>query len=108
MTYSLRQNRLRLAVVVVVVLVAFWTLAGVGQRSARFDASPGSVDRRSPLPADEQATIELFERSRGSVAYITTQARVVDPPVDTVNRVVPQLIARARQTSTGGGHASHL
>jgi S1-C subfamily serine protease len=36
------------------------------------------VDRRSPL-RPTSTTIELFERSRGSVAYITRQARVVDP-----------------------------
>ena len=80
MTYLLRRNRLALALVVIVALVlAFWTLPGVGQRAARSNAAPRPVDRRSTLPADEQATIELFERSRGSVAYITTQARVVDP-----------------------------
>ena len=80
MTHSFRRNRLTFALVVVVLLIlAFWTLPGVGQRGTRFDAVPRPVDRRLPLPADEQATIELFERSRSSVAYITTQARVVDP-----------------------------
>jgi S1-C subfamily serine protease len=80
MTYSPRRSRLTWALVVVVLLVvAFWTLPGAGQRGDRSDATPRAVDRRSPLPGDEQATIELFERSRGSVTYITTQARVVDP-----------------------------
>ena len=66
-------------VVVVLLVVAFWTLPGACQRGTRSDATPRTVNRRSPIPADEQATIELFERSRVSVAYITTQARVVDP-----------------------------
>ena len=80
MTYSPRRSRLTWALVVVVLLVvAFWTLPGAGQRGDRSEATPRAVDRSSRLPGDEQATIELFERSRGSVTYITTQARVVDP-----------------------------
>lgn len=77
--YSLRHNKLTLALLVVLVLVvAFWTVPGLGQRAVRSDSAPRLVERRSALPQDEQATIDLFERSRGSVAYITTQARVVD------------------------------
>jgi S1-C subfamily serine protease len=78
--HSLKRNRLTLALLVVLVLVvSFWTVPGLGQRAVRSnDAAPRSVERRSALPQDEQATIDLFERSRGSVAYITTQARVVD------------------------------
>ena len=77
--YSLRRNKLTLALLVVLVLVvAFWTVPGLGQRAVRSDSSPRLVERRSALPQDEQATIDLFERSRGSVAYITTQARFVD------------------------------
>ncbi len=80
MTHLLQRNRLTSVLVVVVVLIlAFWTLPGVGQRGGRSDATARNVDRRTPLPTHEQATIELFERSRGSVAYITTQARVLDP-----------------------------
>jgi S1-C subfamily serine protease len=40
--------------------------------------TPREVTPRGPLLATEQATIDLFERSRASVAYISTQARVVD------------------------------
>ncbi len=80
MTHLLQRNRLTSVLVVVVVLIlAFWTLPGVGQRGGRSDATARNVDRMMPLPTHEQATIELFERSRGSVAYITTQARVLDP-----------------------------
>ena len=77
--YSPRRYKLTLALLVVLVLViGFWTVPGLSQRAARSDAAPRPVERRSALPQDEQATIDLFERSRGSVAYITTQARVVD------------------------------
>ena len=81
MTSSLKRNRLTWAPVAAVLwAVAFGTLPSAGQQHDQSEAAtPRAVDRRSPLPADEEATIELFERSRGSVAYITTQARVVDP-----------------------------
>ena len=77
--YSPKRYKLTLALLVVLVLVSgFWTVPGLSQRAARSDAAPRPVERRSALPQDEQETIDLFERSRGSVAYITTQARVVD------------------------------
>jgi len=40
--------------------------------------SPCGVTARGVLGADEKATIELFERSRNSVVYITTKAQVMD------------------------------
>jgi S1-C subfamily serine protease len=40
---------------------------------------PRAVTPRGPLAPEEEATISLFEKSRGSVVYITTQARVIDP-----------------------------
>jgi len=39
---------------------------------------PRPVEARGDLAADEKATIELFERSKGSVVYISTSARVID------------------------------
>jgi len=42
------------------------------------DASPRLVAPRGDLAADEKATIELFEKARGSVVYITTKAQVMD------------------------------
>lgn len=72
-------RRLSLAFLLVLAfIVTFWTLPGVGQRATGSDFAPRPVQGRSALPADEQATIDLFERSRSSVAYITTQARIVD------------------------------
>ncbi|MFZ5575735.1 MAG: S1C family serine protease [Pseudomonadota bacterium] len=41
-------------------------------------AAPRPVMARGDLAADEQATIELFEKSRASVVYITTRAQVMD------------------------------
>ncbi len=42
------------------------------------DASPRTVAARGDLAADEKATIELFEKSRDSVVFITTKALVRD------------------------------
>ena len=41
-------------------------------------AQPRPIAARGDLAADEKATIELFERSKGSVVYISTIARVLD------------------------------
>lgn len=40
---------------------------------------PRPVMPRGELSGDEKATIELFERSKNSVVYISTQQRVMDP-----------------------------
>lgn len=61
-----------------IVVIAAWTIPANGQRGAASQFGPREVQRRAPLAGDEQATIDLFERSRGSVVFITTQARVVD------------------------------
>lgn len=42
------------------------------------DAAPRVVEARGDLAADEQSTIELFEKSRNSVVFITTRAQVMD------------------------------
>jgi S1-C subfamily serine protease len=42
------------------------------------DSTPRTVTPRGDLAADEQATIELFEKSRDSVVYISTAQRVLD------------------------------
>jgi S1-C subfamily serine protease len=41
-------------------------------------AEPRTVAPAGDLAADEKATIELFERSKGSVVFITTTQRVLD------------------------------
>jgi S1-C subfamily serine protease len=42
------------------------------------DATPRTVQPRGDLAADEKATIELFEKSRDSVVFITTKTLVRD------------------------------
>ncbi|WP_027283498.1 S1C family serine protease [Rubritepida flocculans] len=42
-------------------------------------AEPRAVTPRGDLAADEQATIALFEQARGSVVFIATTERVVNP-----------------------------
>jgi S1-C subfamily serine protease len=61
-------------------LILLWNgLASIpgGLFSGR-DAAPRTVAARGDLAADEKSTIELFEKSRGSVVYITTRAEVRD------------------------------
>lgn len=61
-------------------LILFWR--GVpdlgGWFEKRPDAAPRVVTARGDLAADEKATIELFEKSRDSVVFITTKAQVMD------------------------------
>jgi S1-C subfamily serine protease len=67
-------------------LIAFWRLLialdvalpiGVGNAGTH-DAQPRQVVARGDLAADERATIELFERSRDAVVFITTREQVQD------------------------------
>jgi S1-C subfamily serine protease len=52
---------------------------GADERAgSRKAADPREITPRSELPADERATIDLFERSRNSVVFITTKQSVVD------------------------------
>jgi S1-C subfamily serine protease len=57
--------------------VVAWVITGVGGSVTAVE--PRAVTPRGPLAPEEEATISLFEKSRGSVVYITTQARVIDP-----------------------------
>ena len=43
------------------------------------DAVPRPVAARGDLAEDEKSTIELFEKSKGSVVYITTSDRAMNP-----------------------------
>ncbi len=54
---------------------AFFVTNGLAQNR---DAAPRAVTPRGELAADEKATIDLFERTRESVVYITTSSRVRD------------------------------
>jgi S1-C subfamily serine protease len=60
-------------------LIIFWRGAPIveGWLAAR-DAVPRTVSARGDLAADEKTTIELFEKSRDSVVFITTRGQVRD------------------------------
>jgi S1-C subfamily serine protease len=73
-----RRNVVWILVGVLLMVVGAWTIPANGQRRGASPIAPREVQRRPPLQDDERATVDLFERSRGSVVFITTQARVVD------------------------------
>ncbi len=66
------------------VLYALWRWGplqpgpAAGPDPASSSAAPRLVTPRGDLAADEQATIELFERSRDSVVFISTRQQVQD------------------------------
>ena len=53
-------------------------LQAMSTPAAPRDAAPRPITPRGELGAEEKATIDLFERSRESVVYITTRSRVRD------------------------------
>jgi S1-C subfamily serine protease len=60
-------------------MVGGWTVSVSGQRgNVAARPVPRTVTPRGPLLAGEQATVDLFEKARASVAFISTQARVMD------------------------------
>ena len=58
--------------------ISGWTVPVLGQRAATVAPAPREVTPRGPLLPGEQATIDLFEKARASVVYISTQQQVVD------------------------------
>jgi S1-C subfamily serine protease len=60
------------------VLVAWYVIPDVRWRLTREQAEPRPIVARGDLAADEIATVEIFERAKGSVVFISTRARVVD------------------------------
>ena len=72
-------RRLLAVGVLLLVLGAVWSfLPLVESLWAPSDATPRTVSARGELAADEKSTIELFERSRDSVVFISTSALVRD------------------------------
>jgi S1-C subfamily serine protease len=73
-------TRLLLVAAIAAALLALWRwLPHPGALDpALRDAAPRPVAARGDLAADEQAMIELFERSRDSVVYISTRQQVRD------------------------------
>ena len=73
--------RLALLGVVVFSAVALWRgSSGIGGwfGDGRPDAEPRAVLARGDLAADERSTIELFERAKDSVVFISTRQQVRD------------------------------
>ena len=71
--------RLVLLGIAVFLAVALWrSWPTVGALLNREEASPRTIVARGDLAADERSTIELFERSRGSVVFISTRQQVQD------------------------------
>jgi len=64
-----------LCLLLLMITGAFFVTDGLAQNR---DAVPRAVTPRGELGADEKATIDLFERSRESVVYITTRSQVRD------------------------------
>ncbi|WP_318557226.1 trypsin-like peptidase domain-containing protein [Geobacter anodireducens] len=72
-------RRLRwLTIAVITVLFAWHALSWADRAFQKESAAPRAVTARGDLAADEKSTIELFERSRDSVVYISTSERVMD------------------------------
>jgi len=77
-------NRLFWLTLAAAVLILVWRGAPnieywlEGMFSPKPDAAPRVVAARGDLAGDEQATIELFERAKDSVVYITTRGQVRD------------------------------
>jgi S1-C subfamily serine protease len=67
-----------LTIAVIAVLFAWHALSWADRAFQKESATPRAVTARGDLAADERSTIELFERSRDSVVYISTSERVMD------------------------------
>lgn len=73
-------RRLQWLTIAVAVLLLLWHgLSWIDRFMGREMAAPRAVTPRGDLAADERSTIELFERSRASVVFITTTEQIVDP-----------------------------
>ncbi|HWQ38075.1 MAG TPA: trypsin-like peptidase domain-containing protein [Burkholderiales bacterium] len=66
------------ALAALVALLVWYAVPTVEHTVFGADAVPRPVTPRGDLAADEKATIELFERSKNSVVYISTSQRVMD------------------------------
>jgi S1-C subfamily serine protease len=70
MTRPRRSGLIWIGIAVAVVLIALWAAAGLDLGRAAAQARPREVTPRGPLVASEQATIDLFEKARGSVVRV--------------------------------------
>ena len=73
-----RRYAAAIAVVTLACAIGGWTVASSGQRSALTRPASRPVTPRGSLLSSEQATVDLFEKARASVVYISTQTQVMD------------------------------
>ena len=72
-------RRIRWILIGTALLLVLWQfLPWIERQLVRLDAEPRTVVARGDLAPDEQATIEIFERTSPSVVFITTRQRVVN------------------------------
>jgi S1-C subfamily serine protease len=67
-----------LTIAIIAVMFAWHAMSWADRAFQKESATPRAVTARGDLAADEKSTIELFERSRDSVVYISTSERVMD------------------------------
>ncbi|WP_333687269.1 S1C family serine protease [Methylococcus capsulatus] len=60
-------------------LLGFGMVAGSFQAASARDVAPRPISPRGELALEERATVELFEKSKNSVVYISTLQQVMDP-----------------------------
>jgi len=71
--------RLAAVMTAAAIVIGLWRwLPVLNGGESRINATPRTVVARGNLAADEQSTIELFERSRASVVFISTRQQVQD------------------------------
>jgi S1-C subfamily serine protease len=80
MTEQKHPSRLRIGVIAFIVFLPLFVWLLVPSVRAPFagTATPREITPRSPIGSDEQSTIDLFEKSKASVVYISTRKEVMD------------------------------
>ena len=77
--FSMRpRSAAAIAAVILACSVGVWAVAQSGERSPVTRPALRSVTPRGALLPTEQATVDLFEKARASVVYISTQTQVMD------------------------------
>jgi len=72
-------HRLKWLTAAIITVILVWNAAPLLERMlGRQPAAPRAVTPRGDLAAEEKSTIELFERSRDCVVFITTTQRVME------------------------------
>jgi S1-C subfamily serine protease len=73
-------SRLRIGIIAFIVFLPLFLWLLVPSVRAPFAAptAPREITARAPIGSDEQSTIDLFEKSKASVVYISTRREVTD------------------------------